>query len=298
MEQPMRRIDSTKVHFLEHPLERISELRCLGSEEGPPDHDEAKRTRLGSERTWSKAVEVKLAAEVQALRAELSRVERRYTNDRRLMEKAYEEKIDGLQRQLLQQSDDIESAKTAVTTFMDQNRSFTASDSDIQSWFEARARGWYEWAKDNAHHNFSLIQSLPPEHAAELHQQCEEFARIENNEFPSCLLKHKISRVPYLLLHGLLANFICNEVFASPLWIVGACGFNDETDPSVVQQSVAELYRTLQNGRSLGSDQSCNNTFRSLNSLSSPLVGHPPLALSAPENIRARAERPGGGGSF
>lgn len=204
--------------------------------------DEAKRTCSGNERIRSKSVEAKLAAEVQALYEELSRVERRYTSDRRRMKKAYEEKIDVLERQLLQQSDDIESAKAAVASFMDQNRSFAASDSEIQSCSEARARGWYGWAKDNAHRNFSLVQGLPPEHAAELHTQCEEFARIENNQLPPRLLKHKISRVPYLLLHGLLANFICNEVFASPLWIVGACGFNDETDPTVVQQSIAELY--------------------------------------------------------
>lgn len=158
-------------------------------------------------------------------------------------EAGYEAKIGSLERRLYEQQEAVESAKAAASMIMEQNRSHTLSDDEVSMWFNTRARSWYEWAKEAAHRDFDLVH----EKYEEIRANLQKFVIEQDGDVPGALWKTKPKRLPYLLLHGMVANFICNETFKNPFWIVEALPLGDESGgmPTGMQQAVAELNEIL-----------------------------------------------------
>ncbi|KAF3770179.1 hypothetical protein M406DRAFT_320240 [Cryphonectria parasitica EP155] len=102
---------------------------------------------------------------------------------------------------------------------MEQNRSFATSDSDIVQWFANRSSAWYGWAKDTAPGNKQQCFNRPEEEIQELMAQLKTFMVLAaDGKTPAELDREK--KLPYILLHGMLANFICAEIFANPFSIL------------------------------------------------------------------------------
>lgn len=148
--------------------------------------------------------------------------EERHHNILSRKERAYEARIADLERQVSDQHADVESAKAAASKLMGQNRSFAASDSDIVMWFDTRAKAWYEWAKDAAYPNVQHFKDLSQAEAEEVKPLLSQFIAFRDGDFPMDLLDSKPNRIVYVLLHGILANFIASEIFKRPLWILEA----------------------------------------------------------------------------
>ncbi|KAG6365979.1 hypothetical protein INS49_000155 [Diaporthe citri] len=158
-------------------------------------------------------------------------------------EAEYGAKIGSLERRLYEQHETVESAKAAASLILEQNRSFTLSDDEVSRWLNTRARSWYEWAKEAAHRDFELVH----EKYEEIHAHLKNFVVEQDGDIPEELWKTKPKRLPYPLLHGIVANFICTEIFKNPFWILDALPAGDESGgiPTGMQQAVAELNEVL-----------------------------------------------------
>lgn len=178
-----------------------------------------------------------------AISTRLRETAREYAEAWSEKEAEYEAKIEGLERRLYDQQEAVESAKAAASLIMEQNRSFTLSDDEVSLWFNTRARSWYEWAKEAAHRDSDLVR----EKYEEIHAHLQKFVVEQNGDIPGVLWKAKPKRLPYLLLHGMVANFICTEIFKNPFWILEALPPGDERGgiPTGMQQAVAELNEVL-----------------------------------------------------
>lgn len=178
-----------------------------------------------------------------ALYTHLRETEQEYAEAWSSREAEYEAKIGSLERRLEEQQETVESAKAAASLIMEQNRSYALSDDEVTMWFNARARGWYEWAKEAAHREFDLIR----EKYEDIRAQSQIFVTEQNGDIPEELWRTKPKSIPYLLLHGMVSNFICTEIFKNPFWILGALPRESEgMDTSTsMQEAVAELNEAL-----------------------------------------------------
>lgn len=178
-----------------------------------------------------------------ALSAHLRETEQGYAEAWSSREAEHEAKIGSLERRLEEQQETVESAKAAASLIMEQNRSYALSDDEVTMWFNTRARGWYEWAKEAAHRDFDLIH----EKYEDIRAQSQIFVGEQNGDIPEELWRTKPKSIPYLLLHGMVSNFMCTEIFKNPFWILGALpGKNEGIEASAgMQQAVAELNEAL-----------------------------------------------------
>lgn len=162
-----------------------------------------------------------LTYENQALRAEIDQVKGHYRDQKQRFELNIQE-LTGqnmqLTDQLEEQKKNIVSAQSAAKTMLEQNRTFASSDSDVSHWFFLRSQTWYGWAKDYAKNSMNQVPEPRSDEGRELLVQLEQFVKLQDGSLPTDLLREK--KLPYILLHGLLANFVCSEIFAKPFSIL------------------------------------------------------------------------------
>jgi hypothetical protein len=124
--------------------------------------------------------------------------------------------IERLKREIEAQKDTVRRAQEASQAMMEQSKSFASGDNDVEIWFQGRSRDWYEWARYFAHQDPSRLAAVPSQAWNEL----TEFVASQDGSLPDGLANDP--KMPYLLLQGMLANFICKHAFSTPWWIFDA----------------------------------------------------------------------------
>ncbi|KAK3348635.1 hypothetical protein B0T25DRAFT_569314 [Lasiosphaeria hispida] len=132
----------------------------------------------------------------------------------------------------------VEVAHNYAKAILDTNKSFAASDVDIKAWFHSRSQSWYGWARDFAHSDPGRIAALSMKEKEELYSAIAPFVVLGNEGFPQVLAGKNTKRTMYVLLHAMLANFICTEVISSPFWYLKAL---DQGLPA--QEAMEGLYQ-------------------------------------------------------
>ncbi|KAK0755163.1 hypothetical protein B0T18DRAFT_315923 [Schizothecium vesticola] len=97
------------------------------------------------------------------------------------------------------------------------------SDKEIATWFDNKDKAWREWAEEFAHHDPTrLTTGLHPAQLIELCEGVRGFVQLtDDGKLPQDLLTGGIDAAR-TLLHGMVANFICNEAFTNPFWVFNA----------------------------------------------------------------------------
>jgi len=174
-----------------------------------------------------------LKKQLDALQKESKRKEeesRRKDDDFRAKERALEDQVRHLKQKIVQQEEDmlqvvtVRPKKTAVQTL---------SDEQIASWFALQDSAWYTWVKDFSSCDPNRLSSgLHPLQLAELSDGVKDFVRVtEDGRLPDELLASG-SEIVQALLHGILVNFICAEILASPFWVFDAVSAGTLESPS------------------------------------------------------------------
>ncbi|KAK3369989.1 hypothetical protein B0H63DRAFT_551948 [Podospora didyma] len=135
--------------------------------------------------------------------------------DAQRQETEYNERIIQLEKEKSEQAANVLDTQSAAKVLMEQNKSSALSDSEIERWFVGKEEAWYGWAKDFTNTNLSRLADIS---AAAL-KGLAKFVALDGR-LPAELLAEK--RAPYILLHGLVASFICQEAFSSPWWVFDA----------------------------------------------------------------------------
>lgn len=174
---------------------------------------------IGNLQRSQKETDHQRASQITRLTEDVSRLQ----SESRKQEDAYNDRIKQLERENARQEGSIYGAQTAAKAMMEQNKSFAESDSEVKAWFTGKEEAWYGWAKDFAHKEPSRLENLP----AEAWDEFSRFVVLGGKALPLELKGEK--RTPYILLHGMLANFICDTAFSSPWWIFDA---NPELTPN------------------------------------------------------------------
>jgi len=154
-------------------------------------------------------------------------------SEMRRQELAYNAKITQLEHENARHEKNIVGAQSAAKEMMEQNKSFAVSDSDVRTWFTGHEGAWYDWVKDFVYRRADVVANLP----AAAVKEFAGFVILENGQLPRELLAE--TRAPYILLHGLLANFVCKEAFASPWWVFDAIDEFGPKAPPLPKRSAA-----------------------------------------------------------
>lgn len=151
-----------------------------------------------------------------------------------------------LQAQNAEHKDKVELAHQAARAIMNKIRSFDTSDTDAEAWFQSRGQSWYTFSRTNAHPDTkTMLDRLTQPDIPELCQALSDFVTLEGpgQELPDKLLNQR--GTPQLLLHALLANFICDKVIWSPFWFLEAIALDEGQFGLPLQGSMENLYRYL-----------------------------------------------------
>ncbi|KAF5704860.1 hypothetical protein FGLOB1_8279 [Fusarium globosum] len=124
--------------------------------------------------------------------------------------------IGRLKREIKAQKDTVRRAQDVSQAMMEQFKSFATGDNEVEFWFQSTSHGWYEWAREFAHQDPSKLAGVPGQAWNEL----TEFVVLQDGRLADGLAADP--KMPYLLLQGMLANFICIHAFSTPWWIFDA----------------------------------------------------------------------------
>ncbi|KAK3386674.1 hypothetical protein B0H63DRAFT_468206 [Podospora didyma] len=104
-----------------------------------------------------------------------------------------------------------------------QPRASSLSSHDISTWFSNQDAAWSRWARDHGHSDPQRLSTGL--HQSQLGELCDgigDFARLTNaGRIPLAVLNSKEKAV-HALLQGMLANFLCAGIIASPFWVFKA----------------------------------------------------------------------------
>jgi hypothetical protein len=140
-----------------------------------------------------------------ALRQHHDRRARQWGESLRRKETDYEARIQELSEQLLQLSS---THPHKVPTVL--------SNEDISAWFGDQDIAWNSWSRAFGHEDPKRLSSLHPLQLQDLCREVKRFVRMtDTGGLPSELLENGKEAV-HTLLNGMLANFVCAEILASP----------------------------------------------------------------------------------
>lgn len=116
------------------------------------------------------------------------------------------------------------------------------SDDEIQRWFEVQETAWHSWAQDFAHRNPArLTTGLHPMQLQELSDTLCGFVQLtDEGKLPPDLWTGGADAAR-TLLHGMLVNFICAEVFATPFWVFNAISPSVSESPAAMSSGMKPL---------------------------------------------------------
>ncbi|CVL05380.1 uncharacterized protein FMAN_10771 [Fusarium mangiferae] len=143
---------------------------------------------------------------------ELTNRERQY----RRWESNLDGKIKRLENDKEAQEESIRRAQVAAQAMMEQCKTFASTDSEVEAWFKTNSDSWYDWAKSFAHKDPSNLTKLP----GDAWNDPSVFVALQDGRLPVGLAADQ--KLPYLLLQGMMTNFICSHAFGSPWWIFEA----------------------------------------------------------------------------
>jgi hypothetical protein len=109
------------------------------------------------------------------------------------------------------------------------------SNDEISAWFEGQDTAWNSWAVAFGHQDANRLRDgLHPLQLQELCGGVRGFVRMTDaGGLPTELLAGGKEAL-YTLLNGMLANFICDEILASPMWVFVAASLGTLESPGVV----------------------------------------------------------------
>ncbi|KAF5670342.1 P-loop containing protein [Fusarium circinatum] len=143
---------------------------------------------------------------------ELTNRERQY----RRWERNLDDKIKRLENDKEAREESIRRAQAAAQTMMEQCKTFASTDSEVEAWFKTNSDSWYDWAKSFSHRDPSSLTKLP----SGAWNDPNVFVTLQDGRLPVGLAADQ--KLPYLLLQGMLTNFVCSHAFGSPWWIFDA----------------------------------------------------------------------------
>ncbi|KAF5965229.1 hypothetical protein FBULB1_12330 [Fusarium bulbicola] len=143
---------------------------------------------------------------------ELTNRERQY----RRWERNLDDKIKRLENDKEAREESIRRAQAAAQTMMEQCKTFASTDSEVEAWFKTNSDSWYDWAKSFSHRDPSSLTKLP----SDAWNDPNVFVTLQDGRLPVGLAADQ--KLPYLLLQGMLTNFVCSHAFGSPWWIFDA----------------------------------------------------------------------------
>jgi hypothetical protein len=173
--------------------------------------------------------------------------------------KNYEIKIKDLETNIEKQERIVREAQDAAIIMMKETRSYALDDDSIESRLRSSAKHWYNWAKDNAHRDINRILSLEDAESQTLRDAFRTFMAPDLDGLPPQLRDGPDAKAtPWILLHAMLANYICREIFARPFWILEAISLwqnkqqNRERSLGIMTEaSFQNMYGLLINGTSM-----------------------------------------------
>jgi len=140
-------------------------------------------------------------------------------------EREYNKLIEELEIQKAQLEVGVRGAQSAAKVMMEQNKTYAVSDSVVKNWFDGKSALWYTWARQFARDSqepMAPIVTWPPTAIHEL----DKVVFTKNRNLPREFERMGNNKKAHLLLHGLLTNFICTEIFGSPWWVFKAMAYS------------------------------------------------------------------------
>ncbi|KAL2016065.1 hypothetical protein VTK56DRAFT_4303 [Thermocarpiscus australiensis] len=111
------------------------------------------------------------------------------------------------------------------------------SNEEISAWFDDQDAAWNDWARTFGHEDPNRLSSgLHPLQLQELCDEVKGFVRMTVGDSPSLPVEllNGGKEAVHTLLNAMLANFICAEILASPLWIFVATSLGTLESPGIV----------------------------------------------------------------
>lgn len=129
------------------------------------------------------------------------------------------------------------------------------SDKEIATWFSEQEALRRNWVQDYSHRDPNrLCGGLHPVQLAEVCEGVKEFVKLnEDKTLPEELPTNSIETTQ-LLLQGMLADFICTEILASPFWVFSAIQAGTLESPSVPHAPRTPLATSFRMDRSIFND--------------------------------------------
>ncbi|KAG9496348.1 hypothetical protein J7337_012935 [Fusarium musae] len=204
--------------------------------------------------------------------------------------------IERLKRENKAQKDTVRRAQEASEAMMEQSKSFASGDNEVEIWFRRRSDDWYEWARCFAHQDPLRLAAV----SSQAWNELTEFVALQDGRLPGGLADDP--KTPYLLLQGMLANFICKHAFSTPWWIFDALshlGVSPEERERLINNSARDEERIEQilclDGGELPTSGSMDILFDILQHLqedSSHKLRVSLVRLFAANGMEANADRP------
>ncbi|KXX73964.1 hypothetical protein MMYC01_209694 [Madurella mycetomatis] len=162
-----------------------------------------------------------LTRKYAALKHHHDRRARQWTEGLRRKEVAYEARIQEMGEQLL---DLAGTYPKKVPTVL--------SNEDVSAWFEDQDAAWNSWACTFGHRDPDrLTNALHPTQLQELCDDVKWFVRMTDTGMLPVELLTGGEKAVHTLLNGMLANFICAEIIASPFWVYNATSLGTIESP-------------------------------------------------------------------
>ncbi|KAJ4302499.1 hypothetical protein N0V88_002645 [Collariella sp. IMI 366227] len=164
-----------------------------------------------------------LTRKLAAMRQHHERRARQWNEGLRRKEIEYEARMRELGEQLL---DLISRNPQKLTAIL--------SNEEISAWFDDQDALWNDWAKTFGHQDATRIgNGLHPLQLQELCEDVKGFVRMTNTGgLPPEILDGGREAL-HTLLNGMLANFICEEIIASPMWVFVATSLGTLESPGI-----------------------------------------------------------------
>lgn len=164
-----------------------------------------------------------LVRKYTTLKQHHERRSRQWSEGLRRKETEYEARIQELSEQLL-----------ALTSTHPSKPPTVLSNEDITSWFDDQDAAWNGWACTYAHQDPTRLSSgLHPLQLQELRDEVKGYVQMTDaGGLPQELLSGGKEAIN-TLLNGMLANFICSEILASPMCVFVATSLGTLESPGI-----------------------------------------------------------------
>jgi len=122
------------------------------------------------------------------------------------------------------------------------------SNGKISAWFQKQEDVWDKWAVICSRRDPNRLLPTAWEQQRQLCNAVKGFVQLTNaDELPSDILQGGVDAVK-MLLHGMLANFVCSKIIASPFWLLEAAVSSPVATTGALKQGFTKLYHILSEG--------------------------------------------------